>query len=248
MARSTALWGRQPAVYGNSSSLNQGCGFGAACTTLILAMSDLNVCEVFESIQGESTYAGLPCRFIRLAGCNLNCTYCDTPQGRAEGRAIAIAKLAEGCRSSDVPLVEITGGEPLLQPGTHVLAQQIRDATCKAVLVETNGSCDLSVMPEGVVAIVDLKTPGSGECGAIDWGNMHRLRAYDEIKFVICNREDYDWAVSMLAEHDLRAICHAVHFSPGWGQLDPAQLARWMLEDASPARLHLPLHKIIGMP
>ena len=211
-------------------------------------MKELRICEVFESIQGESTYAGLPCRFIRLAGCNLRCTYCDTPQAYAAGALVGVAELLEGCRSSAAPLVGLTGGEPLLQTGVHDLARRVRDKTGKTVLVETNGSCDLSPVPDNVVAIVDVKTPGSGAAQAMRWDNMTRLREYDEVKFVVCDRADYDWARRKVDEHMLGAACHAVHFSPAWGQLDPAELARWIIEDAPPVRLHLPLHKIVGVP
>jgi len=211
-------------------------------------MDKLSVCEVFQSIQGESTHAGLPCFFIRLAGCNLRCRYCDTPEAYADGRMTAVGELVKRCRQSAAPLVEITGGEPLLQEGTPVLASAVRDQAGKTVLIETNGSCDLSAVPGEVIAVVDVKTPGSGEPGAMDWNNVKRLREYDEVKFVLCDRTDYEWAVERVQEHDLPARCRAVHFSPAWGLLDPGELARWIVNDAPPVRLHLPLHKVADVP
>jgi 7-carboxy-7-deazaguanine synthase len=159
-----------------------------------------------------------------------------------------MAILLSECCSSRAPLIEITGGEPLLQEGTPVLARQISEVARKRVLVETNGSCDLSVLPTEVIAIVDLKTPGSGETGSIDWGNIARLRPHDEIKFVLCDRADYEWALSIVADYDLCQACRAVHFGPAWNQLDPTRLAHWMIEDMPPVRLHLPLHKMAGIP
>ncbi len=212
-------------------------------------MSDsaIQVCETFVSIQGESTYAGLPCFFIRLAGCNLSCTYCDTPQGRLPGRPIPISALARKCRASGAAMAEITGGEPLLQPGFRQLSSAILRTTHKPVLVETNGSCDISAVPEGVVAIVDIKTPGSGMHMAMDMANVARLRPIDEVKFVVVDRKDYEWARRLVRRHNLADKCHAVLFSPVSPGLPPADLAAWILKDRLPVRLQLQLHKLAGM-
>lgn len=207
----------------------------------------VKVTETFVSLQGESTRAGLPCYFIRLTGCNLRCRYCDTPHAYAGGRDVAIEALVAGFKGSRVNLVEITGGEPLLQAGFRDLAMQLRDARHGTVLVETNGSRDLSAIPEGVVAVMDLKCPGSGESAAMDWDNIGRLRPYDEVKFVIGSREDFDWACARTREHDLTGRCQAVLFSPVFGSLDPTTLGQWVLDAALPVRLQVQLHKVLGL-
>lgn len=203
--------------------------------------------EMFTSLQGESTYAGLPCFFVRLAGCNLRCRYCDTAAATATGREVAVSEVVAALRACNVGLVEITGGEPLLQAGFARLASELRSAA-RTVLVETNGSLDISAIPEGVVAIMDLKCPGSGAMAAMDFRNVARLRPYDETKFVIGDRNDFEWACAMVREHRLDTRCRAVLFSPVAGVLDPATLGRWLLEAGAPARLQIQLHKLLGMP
>ncbi len=206
----------------------------------------LQVCETFVSIQGESTRAGLPCFFIRLAGCNLRCAWCDTEYARAGGAPRTVADLADEFRRSGLALAEVTGGEPLLQPGTPELLAQLR--ALGTVLVETNGSRDLALIPAGVIAILDLKCPSSGASGAMDWANLERLRPDDEVKFVLADRRDYDWARKVIREHGLAGRCHAILLSPVFGSLPPADLAAWILRDRLPVRLGLQLHKIIWGP
>ena len=206
-------------------------------------MSDVYVAELFESIQGESTYAGMACFFVRLAGCNLACTYCDTPAAREEGRPMAIEDIVAACVASVAPLIEITGGEPMQQQGFEALVTAIRAACDKRVLVETNGTCDISRIPDGVVAVVDVKTPGSGMAGTFDESNLARLRPGDEVKFVLCDRADYDWAKEQMAEYRLDRF--ELLLSPASGLLNPRQLAEWMKEDVLQARLNIQLHRVI---
>ncbi len=209
-------------------------------------MSEVRVAELFESIQGESTYSGLPCFFVRLAGCNLNCIYCDTPAATMEGEPMTIDAVVAACRASRAPLIEITGGEPLHQAGFEALAEAICAACDKTVLVETNGTCDISPIPDGAIAIVDVKTPGSGMAGTFDEANMARLRPCDEVKFVLCDRHDYEWAAECVRLHDLASRCAAVLFSPAWGQLDPSQLADWLQADGLLVRLQVQLHRVLN--
>ena len=229
-------------------------------------MPTVSISEIFTSIQGESTYAGLTCFFVRLAGCNLHCGYCDTPHAREpefgsspshepmEGerprepwRELTVAEIVKQAQTSRASIVEITGGEPLIQEGFPALAQALRDGAGKPVLVETNGSRDLSLIPDGVTAIMDIKTPGSGEGDSFDLANLDRLRLYDEIKFVLCDRADYDWAVRRVREWDLPRCCRAVHVSPAWGALDPRDLAAWLLADDLDVRLQVQLHRVLNI-
>lgn len=204
------------------------------------------IIETFVSLQGESTYAGLPCYFVRLGGCNLRCRYCDTTYAYAPGRDLPVEALVRECAASGVGLAEITGGEPLLQPGFRELAVGLAAGGCR-VLVETNGSRDISAIPEGVVAIMDLKCPASGETSAMDLHNLKRLRPYDEVKFVIADRTDFEWAATMVRTHELARCCHAVLFSPVAGELALDSLGAWILEARLPVRLQAALHKIVGM-
>ena len=210
-------------------------------------MGSVNVCETFLSIQGESTYAGVPCFFIRLSGCNLRCRYCDTPYAYEPGEDVAVSELVRRAAASPATMVEVTGGEPLLQAGFPELASALRDGCARPVVVETNGSLSLSLVPEGVGAVVDVKCPGSGEAGTTDPGNMERLRPYDEVKFVLSDRADYEWSRSFLARHAGLSGCRAVLFAPASGRLAAEQLAEWILDDGLAVRLQVPLHKILGV-
>lgn len=208
----------------------------------------VKVAECFTSIQGESTYAGLSCYFIRLTGCNLRCVYCDTRHAYHGGREMAIAALARRFAASPAALAEITGGEPLAQSGFGRLASALLKAgRGRPVLVETNGSLDISVIPRGVTAIMDVKCPGSGESGAMDLDNLDRLRPEDEVKFVISDRADFIWACRLVRCHRLADRCHAVLFSPVGGKLPAPMLAGWILKAGLSVRLQLQLHKVIGL-
>jgi len=202
----------------------------------------LAINEIFVSIQGESTWAGLPCVFLRTTGCPLRCRWCDTEYAFYQGTRWHLDALVdEACRHG-VDLIEITGGEPLAQPGTPALAAALLQRG-KTVLVETSGSFDISVLPEGAHAIMDLKCPSSGEMQRNDLDNIKRLRRGDEVKFVIGAREDYDWAAAMLRDHHLARW--PVLFSPVWDEVAPELLAQWILEDRLPVRMQLQLHKIL---
>ena len=210
-------------------------------------MESVKVCETFVSIQGESSYAGLTCFFIRLSGCNLRCKYCDTPYAYSGGEDVTVPALVEACRGSGAALVEVTGGEPLLQAGFPALAGALRDSCARPVLVETSGSCDISLVPEGIVTIMDVKCPGSGESASLDVRNLSRLRRQDQVKFVLSDRLDYEWARSFVERHRLLSSCREVIFGPVSGILSAKDLAAWMIEDRLTVRLQVPLHKILGM-
>lgn len=207
-------------------------------------MTKLLVNEIFHSIQGESSYAGLPCAFVRLTGCNLRCAYCDTRYAYEEGRLMEVEDIAARLVNFGCGLFEITGGEPLLQTATPELARLLLDAGGR-VLVETNGSLDIGVLPAGCIKILDVKCPSSGEADSTDFGNLHRLGGSDEIKFVMADREDYLYAKEVLGRIAADTSCQRVHFSPVFGALEPRRLAEWMLADRLEVRLHLQLHKII---
>ncbi len=204
----------------------------------------LTVNEIFHSIQGESSYAGLPCVFVRLTACDLRCSWCDTAYAFTEGRKrevddVLAEVLSYGCR-----LVEVTGGEPLLQPDVVPLMQRLLDAG-HAVLLETGGHVSIARVPAGVVRIMDVKCPGSGESATTDWDNLGRLGPRDEVKFVIADRRDYDYAADVVRRHDLAARVASVLFSPVHGVMSPAELAAWVLADRLPVRLQLQVHKLI---
>lgn len=207
----------------------------------------LRICEIFTAIQGESTYAGLPCTFIRLSGCNLRCLYCDTTYAYEEGEDYTIDLLVDEAVRADMGVVEITGGEPLEQEDTPLLVKALLDKGLKCVLVETNGSKDISVLDPRTIVIMDIKTPGSGEGGSFDLNNLDKLKPSDEVKFVLTCREDYEWARSFLQEHEV-LLRSEVLLSPAFGSLEPAALAKWILDDALSVRLNLQLHKYIFDP
>lgn len=203
----------------------------------------VQVCETFISIQGETTFAGWPCFFIRLSGCNLRCRYCDTKYAYRGGHPHPIGKLAADFQASKIPLAEVTGGEPLLQPGVYdLLKLLVKHGTA---LLETNGSLDISRVPKGVITILDIKCPGSGYADKNCWQNMRLLRPHDEVKFVLCGRKDYGWARKITEKHQLTKHCRAVNFSPAVGFLQPRTLASWIIRDCLPVRLNLQFHKQI---
>lgn len=203
----------------------------------------LKVNEIFYSIQGESSRAGFPCVFVRLTGCNLRCTYCDTKYAYRKGRNMSVEEINELVSRYECPLVEITGGEPLLQEETPKLAQDISERGCQ-VIVETNGTQNISLLPSGIICIVDIKCPGSGESEKTDWENLDRLGTQDEVKFVLTAQSDYTWAKEVIRSHHLTDRV-TVHLSPAHGKLTPAELAHWILEDGLNVRLQLQLHKIL---
>jgi 7-carboxy-7-deazaguanine synthase len=206
----------------------------------------LTVNEIFRSIQGESTWSGCLCTFVRLTGCNLRCSFCDTTYAYEQGEEMSVDEVLTRVRSYSTRLVEITGGEPLLQAETASLAQAFLSAGQK-VLVETNGSLDISVLPEGVVRVVDIKCPGSGMADRMRWQNLELLRPGDEVKFVLSGRPDYDWAKAVSTRHRLFERV-PVLFSPAFDRLRPEELANWMVHDNLPARFQVQLHKVVWGP
>jgi len=207
----------------------------------------LTVNEVFHSIQGESSQAGLPCVFVRLTACDLRCAWCDTPYAFHEGRKRDVADVLAEVASYGCRLVEVTGGEPLLQPDVYPLLQGLLDGG-HDVLVETGGHISIERVPAGVVRIMDIKCPGSGEAARMCWDNLARLGASDEVKFVIADRADYDYAKTVMRRGDWASRVAAVLFSPVHGQLPPADLAAWVLADRLPVRVQLQVHKYIWEP
>ena len=203
----------------------------------------LSVCEVFKSIQGESTYAGELCSFVRLSGCNLHCTYCDTEYARQPGASITIDACIDAVKALGCSLVEITGGEPLLQPETPDLCGRLIDAG-HTVFVETNGSLDIAKLPLACVRIVDVKCPGSGMESSFYLNNINALNASDQLKFVISDARDFDWSLNILKSKELLKRC-VVIFSPNTNILKPKDLAEWIIKANVPVRLGLQLHKII---
>lgn len=206
----------------------------------------LSVNEIFYSIQGESTWAGRPCVFVRLSACPLRCQWCDTEYAFYEGRDMSLEEVLERVRFYRCPVVEITGGEPLAQAGAldliHALAEE--DFT---VLLETAGSHAIEGVDPRVRIVMDIKCPGSGMSHRNLWENLARLKPQDEVKFVLADRRDYEWAREVLETHGLPER-HTIHFSPVHGQLSPEELADWILEDRLAVRLQLQLHKYIWSP
>jgi 7-carboxy-7-deazaguanine synthase len=204
----------------------------------------LVVHEIYKSVQGESTFAGLPCTFVRLTGCNLRCTWCDTPQAFYKGTRMLRADVLARALEMGTPLVELTGGEPLLQPGALLLMSELCDAG-RTVLVETSGEADVSRVDPRVHKIMDLKAPGSGESHRNRWSNLDHLTGSDEIKFVLADRADYEWMRAAIRERDLGSRGVSLLASTVWGSLAPKDLVAWVLEDALPVRVQVQLHKII---
>jgi 7-carboxy-7-deazaguanine synthase len=208
-----------------------------------MSETKLRINEIFYSIQGESTQAGRGCIFVRLTGCPLRCKYCDTEYAFHEGEWMTLTQILRRVAESPVRLVEVTGGEPLAQPGAVELMQRLLDAGYE-VMLETSGALSIAAVPAGVRKIVDLKTPDSGEMERNDWTNLAWLAPDDEVKFVIQSRRDYEWARDTLREHRLHERVQVL-FSPAWESSVRTDLARWLLEDAVPARYQLQLHKLI---
>ncbi|MBI5848315.1 MAG: radical SAM protein [Nitrospirae bacterium] len=205
------------------------------------------VCELFASIQGESTYAGTPCTFIRLSGCNLRCSYCDTAYSYDKGTEISIDRIMDKVAEAGHRLVEITGGEPLLQHHEVAeLTKRLLDAGFR-VLIETNGTLDISCLDSRAVVIMDIKTPSSGMSGKNNLANLAHIKPEDEIKFVIGDRNDYEWSQKIVLEEGLERRC-TVLFSPAAGSISPRELAGWILQDRLEVRLNMQLHKIIFSP
>jgi 7-carboxy-7-deazaguanine synthase len=210
--------------------------------TVILAMLTVN--EIFYSIQGESDYAGRPCVFVRLTGCDLRCVWCDTPYAFNEGRKLTVDEVVAEVAGFGCDLVEITGGEPLLQAEVYPLMDQLV-ASGATVLLETGGHQSVARVPATVVKIMDIKCPGSQESERNDWDNITRLTDRDQVKFVITDRVDYEFARDVVRRYTLDSLCAAVLFSPVHGVFPPERLAKWVLEDRLPVRLQVQLHKLL---
>jgi 7-carboxy-7-deazaguanine synthase len=207
----------------------------------------LTVNEIYLSIQGESTWVGRPCVFVRLTFCDLRCNYCDTEYAFYDGKKRTLDNILETIAIFDCRLVEITGGEPLLQKNVLPLMAMLCDSRY-TVLLETSGAHDISKVDARVHRIMDLKTPGSGEVDKNRWSNIDHLKLRDEVKFVMGTREDYEWAREKVQRYDLASRCHAVLFSPIFGRIDPRQIVEWILEDKLNVRFQLQMHKFIWSP
>jgi 7-carboxy-7-deazaguanine synthase len=203
----------------------------------------LKIYEIFYSIQGESTFAGRPCVLVRLTGCQMRCSWCDTEYAFHGGEWRTLPEVLATVAGFGCPLVEVTGGEPLLQPACLPLLMALCDAGYE-VLLETGGGLDISPVDRRVRRILDIKCPASGEAANNRWENLADLRATDEIKFVVAGREDYEWAKGVIANRSLAGVC-PLHFSPVWESMPPAELAAWILADRLPVRLTLQQHKIL---
>jgi 7-carboxy-7-deazaguanine synthase len=207
----------------------------------------LTVNEIFHSVQGESSFAGRPCVFVRLTACDLRCSWCDTPYAFHEGSKQELDKVLDAVEKFDCPLVEVTGGEPLLQEDVYPLMQGLIDRG-RTVLLETGGHRSTARVPHAVITILDVKCPGSGESAKNDWSNLERLRVHDEVKFVIKDRGDYEYARDVIARHQLVSRVAAIHVSPVHGVMHPRILSEWVLADKLPVRVQLQLHKYIWDP
>ncbi len=211
------------------------------------------VTEIFRSIQGESTYAGWPCIFVRLTGCNLRCRWCDTAYAFHGGTRLSVNEVLAKVRDLSgqdgrrITLVELTGGEPLLQPDIHPLIGKLRDEGY-TVMIETSGERYLGGLPRDVIKIMDIKCPGSGQGGTLHPKNLAALDKKDEIKFVVADEADYLWACDFLQKHRLAELVNAVTLSPVFGELQPRTLSEWILRDRLPVRLGLQLHKFVWEP
>ena len=207
----------------------------------------MNLCEIFYSLQGESSFTGIPCTFVRLSGCNLDCTWCDTRYAKDESTRLSIEKIIEQIKKLGCKLVEITGGEPLLQEETPRLISRLLDLDFQ-VLLETNGSLNIGKIDPRCIRILDIKCPSSNETDSFLFQNLDYLTPRDEIKFVIGSRQDYEFARSIVMERLTKRPGGLTHLSPVFGQIPPVKLAAWILEDKLPARLSLQQHKIVWDP
>jgi len=203
--------------------------------------------EIYASIQGESTFAGLPCTFVRTTGCNLRCTWCDTTQAFYGGTRMARADVLTRALATGTDLVELTGGEPLLQPGVFPLMRELCDRG-RTVLVETSGEADVAHVDPRVHKIMDLKAPGSGESHRNRWSNLEHITERDEIKFVLSSRTDYEWMRDVVRSRDLRTRTPKLLASTVFGKLSPKDLVTWVMEDALHVRVQLQMHKYIWAP
>lgn len=206
-------------------------------------MPQLRISEIFYSLQGETSRVGLPTVFVRLTGCPLRCSYCDTAYAFAGGQNMELAQILEQVRGHSAHYVTVTGGEPLAQKNCHDLLCALCDAGYN-VSLETGGALDVSEVDQRVVKVVDIKTPGSGEMERNHWGNLAVLNKQDEIKFVLCDEADYRWTLQVMSDYGLADKC-AVLFSPVQGQLAPRDLAEWILRDRVPVRMQVQMHKLI---
>jgi 7-carboxy-7-deazaguanine synthase len=207
----------------------------------------LTINEIFHSIQGESTYAGHPCVFVRLTACDLRCSWCDTPYAFHEGQKMPLEAVLDEVERYGCDVVEVTGGEPLLQQEVYPLMQALLDRG-KTVLIEAGGHRSIADVPRGVVKVMDVKCPGSGEAARMDWDNFDRLAPTDEVKFVIKDRADYEYATEVVARYGLVGKVAAIHLSPVHGVLDPKTLSEWVLADRLQVRVQLQVHKYIWSP
>jgi len=206
----------------------------------------MKVCEIFTGIQGESSSSGVLSTFVRLSGCNLRCSYCDTTYAYYDGTELTEDEIIDKVKTAGVKTVEITGGEPLLQEGVLHVVKRLLDDGCK-VLIETNGSIDIRDIDRRAVVILDIKTPGSGMSEKMKMSNLDYLGPKDEVKFVITNREDYEWAKGVVSRYALAGRCKVL-FSPAFGMLKPRDLSEWIISDRLDVRLNLQLHKYIYGP
>ena len=208
------------------------------------AGASLRLTEIFLSLQGESNTVGLPTVFVRLTGCPLRCGYCDSAYAFSGGSQVALSDILAQVQSYKVPRVTVTGGEPLAQPEVHELMSGLCELGM-SVSLETSGALDITAVDSRVTKVVDLKTPDSGESHRNLWANIQRLSGQDQIKFVLCSRSDYEWAKLKCDQHKLYDLVADVLFSPSFSQLDPTELANWIVEDRLPVRMQMQLHKLL---
>ena len=206
----------------------------------------MKITEIFKSIEGETSYVGLPCAFIRITGCNLRCSYCDTTYAYEGGREMSISSILEEVRGFKTKLVCITGGEPLINKETPLLAEALLNERY-TVLVETNGSCDISVLPKAAIKIMDLKCPDSNASPLMHWQNIAYLTPLDEVKFVLSSRKDYEWAKAIIQQHCLSEIARVL-IGTASGAIPPKTVVQWLLEDNLNVRFQLQIHKYIWEP
>ncbi|MBX2798206.1 MAG: radical SAM protein [Myxococcales bacterium] len=206
----------------------------------------LRITEIYASLQGESTHVGKPCVFVRLTGCNLRCTWCDSAFTFQGGTPRSVDDVVQQAHALGIHTVEVTGGEPLLQPAAIPLMARLLELGHE-VLLETSGSLTIEAVPQPVHVILDLKPPDSGEVARNLWDNLQWVRPHHEIKIVVASRGDYEWAAQQIRQRELASLC-PVLLSPAFGLVDPAELSTWILEDRLPARLQIQLHKVLWEP